>query len=264
MPGEWFQFAVEIKETGQLIGDCGMKTEEDGRQAEIGFTLSREYQGKGYATEAVSRLLDYAFGALGLHRIIAIADQENAPSVAVLERLGMHREGSFVQNAWFKGRWASEYLYAILRDQWFGGHDERHTLRITSEPRAGPEDTAVVRDGLARFNVAATRHTYYTPVAIFLRDERGAVLGGALGDVWGGWLELTILWVAEPVRGRGYGKRLLEAAEKEAITQGCQGVFLSTFSFQARPFYERLGYEVFGELPDNPPGHALYFMKKTF
>ena len=107
-PGEWFQFAVELRGTGQLIGDCGLKTEEDGRQAEIGFTLSREHQGKGYASEAVSRLLDYAFASLGLHRVVATVDQENATSVALLERLRMHREGSFVQNAWFKGHWSSE------------------------------------------------------------------------------------------------------------------------------------------------------------
>ena len=119
-PGEWFQFAVELKETGELIGDCGLKTEEDGQQAEIGFTLSRERQGKGYASEAVSRLLDYAFCELELHRIVAIANQENAPSIALLEGLGMRREGSFVQNAWFEGHWASEYLYAILREQWLG------------------------------------------------------------------------------------------------------------------------------------------------
>src|ERR671916_2722740 len=116
-PGEWFQFAVELKETGVLIGDCGLKTEEDGWQAEIGFTLSREHQGKGYASEAVPRLLDYAFGDLRLHRVVALADQENAPSVALLERLGMRREGSFAQNSWFKEHWASEYLYAILREQ---------------------------------------------------------------------------------------------------------------------------------------------------
>ena len=63
-PGEWFQFAIELKETGALVGDCALKVEEDGRQAEVGFTLSREHQGKGYASEAVSRLLDYAFGQL--------------------------------------------------------------------------------------------------------------------------------------------------------------------------------------------------------
>jgi len=136
-------------------------------------------------------------------------------------------------------------------------------LKITSEPHAGPEDTAVIRDGLARFNVAATQHTYYSPLAIFLRDDRGAVLGGALGDVWGGWLDLTFLWVAEPLRGNGYGERLLRAAEDEARAQGCQGIFLETLGFQARTFYERFGYEVFAELPDRPAGYTSYFMKKT-
>ena len=118
-PGEWFQFAIESKETGALVGDCALKVEVDGRQAEVGFTLSRDHQGKGYASEAVSRLLDYAFGDLGLHRVFAIIDQENEPSFALLERLGLRREGQFVQNAWFKGRWSSEYLYAVLKDEWF-------------------------------------------------------------------------------------------------------------------------------------------------
>ncbi len=67
-PGEWFQFAIELRQTSTLIGDCGLKTKADGRQAEIGFTFSREYQRRGFASEAVARLLDYAFGELNLHR----------------------------------------------------------------------------------------------------------------------------------------------------------------------------------------------------
>ena len=119
-PGEWFQFAVQSRETGLLVGDCAMRVDEDGCQAEVGFTLSREHQGRGLATEAVSRLLDFAFGELGLHRVYAITDQENEPSFTLLERLGLRREGSFVENAWFKGRWSSEYLYAVLKDEWLG------------------------------------------------------------------------------------------------------------------------------------------------
>ena len=119
-PGEWFQFAVQSRETGLLVGDCAMRVDEDGCQAEVGFTLSREHQGRGLATEAVSRLLDFAFGELGLHRVYAITDQENEPSFTLLERLGLRREGSFVDNAWFKGRWSSEYLYAVLKDEWLG------------------------------------------------------------------------------------------------------------------------------------------------
>jgi RimJ/RimL family protein N-acetyltransferase len=119
VPGEWFQFAIESKETGALIGDCALRVDEDEPyRAEIGFTLAREYQGRGFASEAVSRLLDYAFDTLGLHRVVAIADCRNAPSVALLERLGLRREGHFVENIWFKGRWADEYLYAVLKDEW--------------------------------------------------------------------------------------------------------------------------------------------------
>jgi len=119
VPGDWFQFAVESKETGDLIGDCALRVDEqEPYGAEIGFTLAREHQGKGLASEAVSRLLDYAFGTLKLHRVIAIADCRNAPSWALLERVGMRREGHFLENVWFKGGWADEFLYAILKDEW--------------------------------------------------------------------------------------------------------------------------------------------------
>jgi RimJ/RimL family protein N-acetyltransferase len=102
--GEWFQFAIESKETGALIGDCALRVDEhEPYRAEIGFTLAREHQGKGLASEAVSRLLDYAFDALSLHRVIAIADCRNVPSVALLEPLGLRREGHLLENSWLKG-----------------------------------------------------------------------------------------------------------------------------------------------------------------
>jgi GNAT superfamily N-acetyltransferase len=135
-------------------------------------------------------------------------------------------------------------------------------LRIVSEPRTSSEDATFVRDGLALFNVAVTGDSYYSPLAIFLKDERGAVLGGALGHIWGGWLDLDTLWVAEPFRMQGYGAKLLRAAEDEARTQGCHGVFLTTFSFQARPFYEKFGYEVVADVADYPKGHTHHILKK--
>lgn len=119
LPGQWFQFAVELKATGSLIGDCALKIEEyDTRQAEMGYTFSRAYQKQGFGSEAVSCVLDYAFSTLVLHRVTAITDCKNIASVALLERLRLRREGHFVQNVWFKGQWGDEYLYALLQDEW--------------------------------------------------------------------------------------------------------------------------------------------------
>ncbi|HEX8493334.1 MAG TPA: GNAT family protein [Pyrinomonadaceae bacterium] len=118
-PGQWFTFAVELKETGALIGHVALKLPlEERLQAEIGFTFAREYHGQGLALEASTRVLDYLFTDLCLHRLTAITDCENEKSIALLERLGMRREGHFIENIWFKGKWGSEYLYAILRDEW--------------------------------------------------------------------------------------------------------------------------------------------------
>jgi len=118
-PGEWYQLALELKASGEMIGDVAFhRLAEDARQAEIGFTLSRRHQGKGYATEAVTRLLDYLFGELCLHRVRAICDAENEPSRRLLERIGMRREGYFIKSYWLKGRWTSEYWYAILGEEW--------------------------------------------------------------------------------------------------------------------------------------------------
>ena len=118
-PGEWHQIAIELKAEGDLIGDCVFHIlAEDAQQAEIGFTLSRRYQGHGYATEAVTKLVDYIFCELKLHRIRAICDVDNLASSKLLERIGMRREAHFIENIWFKGRWGSEYLYAILRSEW--------------------------------------------------------------------------------------------------------------------------------------------------
>ena len=117
VPGQWFTFAVELKEAGVLIGHVALKM-QDHQQAEIGFTFSREHQGKGLACEATTSVLDYVFTELELHRVIAITDCENVRSAALLGRLGMRREGHFIQNIWFKGKWGDEYLYAILREEW--------------------------------------------------------------------------------------------------------------------------------------------------
>lgn len=120
-PGTWFQFAIALKASDALIGDCALHVRlYDPRLGEIGYTLAHIYQGQGYATEAVRVTLGYAFDTLALHRVSASADCRNAPSYRLMERVGMRREGHFLQHAWYKGEWCDEYLYAMLRSEWRG------------------------------------------------------------------------------------------------------------------------------------------------
>lgn len=135
--------------------------------------------------------------------------------------------------------------------------------RIAFEPFPDEATQRFLVEGLNYHNVAVSGLADWCPVNFVLRGARGDVLGGVLGQLWGGWLQVTCLWVAEAARGAGHGTRLLEQAEAYARSRGAVGATLETYSFQARPFYERLGYAVFGALDGFPPGHVKFFLRKA-
>lgn len=98
-------------------------------------------------------------------------------------------------------------------------------------------------------------------VQIYLRDG-DRVLGGVVGHFFGGWLNVSLLWVDEGHRNRGHGSSLLRMIEGEAVRAGCRYAHLDTYSFEARPFYEKHGYSLFATLDDYPVGFSKYFLKK--
>lgn len=117
--GEWFSFAIALKKTNELIGDCAFKVNaDDTQQAEIGYTLARAFHGQGYASEAVATLITYIFEQHEIHRTIAQVDCRNQSSIALLKRLGLRCEGHFLQSFWLKGEWIDEYLFAVLAAEW--------------------------------------------------------------------------------------------------------------------------------------------------
>jgi RimJ/RimL family protein N-acetyltransferase len=128
-PGAWLQLALVLLESGEVVGDCGIHFRRDEpRQVELGITLAPARQGRGLATEALSRVLEYVFDSLGKHRASAVTDAENAPAAALLRRLGFRQEAHFVEHVWFKGAWGSEYLFALLHREWQASR-EPGTLR---------------------------------------------------------------------------------------------------------------------------------------
>lgn len=137
-------------------------------------------------------------------------------------------------------------------------------LRLTVEDEPDPAAVTLLSEGLRDFNRQAAGPSGFQKLAILLRDWEGEVVGGALGGSYWGWLHLDLLWIREEHRGYGYGTALLQAAETEAKTRGCRGMYLDTFSFQAPEFYKRHGFTVLGQLDDIPPGHTHYFLAKRF
>ena len=125
---------------------------------------------------------------------------------------------------------------------------------------------AVAHGPLTRFNEMQTGcREDYRPLAILVsHPDTGEVLGGLWGDTMFAYLHVDLLFVPESLRRAGIGRQLMSDAEGEAIRRGCRGAWLDTYSFQARGFYERLGYGVFGTIDDCPPGHSRIFLKKTF
>lgn len=117
IPGQWFQIAIAQKETGTLIGDIGLCIRQDNSTcAEIGFTLSRESQGKGLASEAVRLILRIIFEKTGVERVEGITDSRNIASINLLRKLGMKYEKT--EQALFKGSVCDEHTFAISNSDW--------------------------------------------------------------------------------------------------------------------------------------------------
>ena len=134
VPGEWLQIAIALKANDELIGDCGVRIHPADRwQATVGVTLARAWHGQGFALEALSCLFDYLFRQLTLHRVALDTDVENTAMQRLAERLGMRLEGHSRQSLWFKGRWADEFFYAILRDEWLARDEAKQkSLKTTA------------------------------------------------------------------------------------------------------------------------------------
>lgn len=110
-----YELGVVLKESGRIIGGCGLHME--GQNAEIGYCFHPDYWGKGYASEAAGAMLALGFNELGVHRIYATCRPANIGSAGVMKRNGMTKEGHLRQHMYHKGKYHDSYLYSILKDE---------------------------------------------------------------------------------------------------------------------------------------------------
>jgi len=136
---------------------------------------------------------------------------------------------------------------------------ERHFL-LTDEPPAGTFQR--LWDGLRNFNQQAVGEAQSRLLTVLLQDAADVTIGGLWGRTLWGQLYIDILFVPEELRRNGMGRELVLQAEEEAVRRGCHCSWLDTYEFQAKPFYERLGYEVFGTLEGPAPVYPRYFLRK--
>lgn len=136
---------------------------------------------------------------------------------------------------------------------------------ITLENDSHPADVAALRAGLRLDNLVHVPELVRLPtpeLAVVARNEIGNIIGGTVGNADWGWFFVDIVWVDRAIRGQGLGSRLMAATERAVYERGVRNIYLVTTSFQALPFYQKLGYEVWGELADRPRGYQYYYLKK--
>jgi GNAT superfamily N-acetyltransferase len=135
-------------------------------------------------------------------------------------------------------------------------------VKVALEPYS--EDIKeTLQQGLHAYNLACVPDAAWKEIAVTVRDDEGAIHGGVIAYLFGDYRYIDTVWNDESARGNGFGAEMLRLAEEEARRLGARGVWLYTMNFQAKPFYEKLGYTQFAEL--QWPGSDLkrHFMRKA-
>ena len=220
--------------------------------------VSESIRGRGYGTELMARAHQYALEKSCTHTYLQTGSYEARP---LYEALGYNVYAELKNHP---ARPHSRYFMVRRLERNDEGPLHVKDLPIVMDPYPSKDAEVVVRQGISMHAYAAIGlpEKEWSPHNFFLRGGEGEILGGALGNIWGDWMYIAYLWVDRSLRGNGHATKLMAAAEENAIAKGCSDAFLDTFSFQARPLYEKLGYHVFGEEKDHPKGHSHYLLTK--
>jgi RimJ/RimL family protein N-acetyltransferase len=235
-PGKWFQFGITLRETGTLVGDCGVQVlESDSRQAEVGITLGPGYQGQGYATEALRAVLDLLFLRLRKHRVFGSVDPHNRASIALMRRIGMRQEAHFVRSLWFKDDWVDDLVFARLENEWRPcSNPKTEAFQIAAMSSADWPEVALIyrqgiEEGLATFETEVPSwddwDAGHLPVCRFVARSASGIQGwAALAPTsrrrcYEGVAEASV-YVARNVRRQGVGAALLKRIVTESEAAG--------------------------------------------
>lgn len=263
-----YPLAITFKDKpDQVIGTVGIKPGSHRYEADLSYLIARKHWRKGLMFEAASALVNLAFAEYGFKRIYAWCIKENNASSSLMKKLGMRFEGCFRSKTFRKDRfWDVEY-YAILEDEWrqqqsFDAEQKQNEYPISYEPNAPPEYIAVVDKGICDYARQQKDMEPFEPFDFFVRDQNGQILAGCGGVMYHGCLYTGSLWVTESLRGKGFGTRLLQAAEQLALNRNCTMATIHTMDWEALDFYKHLGYQVELAREGYKKNSIMYVLKK--
>ncbi|MBP6951636.1 MAG: N-acetyltransferase [Alphaproteobacteria bacterium] len=251
-----------------LIGAVGMRpTLSHPYEGLLSYVLGRQYWQQGLMFEACSALIDKAFKEYGYKRIYAFCLKENIASKSLMKKLGMTFEGCLRSRFFRKDKFWDVDYFAILEDEWrfqrsFSSFQQQNNFPITYEPKPSSEDVAVLDQGIEDNARLKKGMDPIEPFAFFVKDQKGQVLAGCRGDIIHGCVYTGSLWVSEPLRGKGIGTRLLQAAEQLAREKGCAMATINTMDWEALELYQSLGYKVDLARKGYKNNSTFYFLKK--
>lgn len=277
---EWFMAIVTMKD-GQTVGDLALHLTWEGRTAEVGYTLERERWGKGYAVEAVARLVDYLFDDLGVTRVFGMLDPENLASARVLERTGFLYEGRTRLSYWKEDVASDDLIYGMLlgdRDRWVGRKTDPPTeLAFIEVTVDNFEDVAVLQTHESQKRFVAPMLWSFSdalfpevvdgaPVVPWMRaiEADGELAGFVMVALVTEYHPEPFLWrllIDRLHQRRGIGARAIEMLVAQCRDWGA-GSLLTSWeegTGSPRPFYEGLGFVPTGRIVDAETEARLRF-----
>jgi RimJ/RimL family protein N-acetyltransferase/ribosomal protein S18 acetylase RimI-like enzyme len=263
---DWWMAAIELVDSGEVIGDLAVHLENDGHTAEIGYTLAAAHWRKGYAVEAATALVEYLFVTLQVDRVCGMLHPDNPPSARVLERLGMLFEGHTRMSFWLEGEGSDDWIYGMLREDWEAWRDRPRT------PPAEVRLVEVTAENLVAVNGLRTHKSQEAFVAPMARSLAQALHPGEhegkpiepwlraieADGVIAGFMMVALVEGKDPYlwrllvdrmhQRRGIAARAMGLLEEDAREMGGEHLVLSYAEGRGSPgdFYLALGYEPTG------------------
>ncbi len=224
--------------------------------------VDKSLRGQGYGTALMQSALNLALEKNCLHAAVNTGDWEALDFYKKLGfRVELKREG-FANNSIF---------YFLRKDLSIKDkkidviHHDREEFYIKE---SSSSDNEYIQNSLRDFNntkVPFTQENTLIFICYHIRDKNHNIIAGIKSVLYGwGCLFIDILWVQDIHRGKRFGSTLINKVELEAKKLGCHLIHLDTLDFQAKDFYLKQGYEIFGVLDDCPKDHKRFYLKKAF